>query len=475
MKMLKKLLFAFIAATFMTTGCSDNFLDVDSREDIEEADREENFTPSEFVTGVYGQFTEWPYAFSWLGVTEIISDNADKGSSPSDTGTDKHLLDDLTFSSTVPSVLAMWSIWYKTIGRAGYAIEYTEDFEMSDEALRSRLIAEARFLRAFCYFNLVRYFGDVPLQHEDLTQRAPANEVYDYIVSELEAAMNDLPPKSGYAEQDLGRVTRGAAQALLAKVYLNRENWAEAVNYADQVIASGEYGLEPNYEDIWREYSENGIESIFEIQGRGESPAHGIQQYSQTQGARGQGGWGWGFNTPTQDLVDAYDSEGDEIRKDATIIFAGETLWDGKEVSPNVENPRYNEKAYSSANLGAGDGNKNIRVLRLADILLIKAEAANELGDTQAALDALNQVRERVELNPVTTTDQAQLRQAIWKERRLELAFEHDRWFDLLRTGQAGEVMRAHGKDFVDGRHELFPIPEEQLRQTPEMTQNPGY
>lgn len=475
MKMLKKTGFAVVAAVLAIAGCSDNFLDVDSREDIEEADSDENYTPVEFVTGVYGRFTEWTYAFSWLGVTEIISDNADKGSSPSDTGTDKHLLDDLTFSSTVPSALAVWEEWYKTIGRADYAIEYTGGYEMSDEALRSRLIAEARFLRAFSYFNLVRYFGDIPLQHEDLTQRAPREEVYDYIISDLEAAMQDLPPKSEYAEEDLGRVTRGAAQALLAKVYLNRENWAEAVNYADQVLSSGEYGLEPNYEDIWRESSENGIESIFEIQGRGESPAHGIQQYSQTQGARGPGGWGWGFNTPTQDLVDAFDSEGDEIRKEATIIFAGETLWDGREVSPNVENPRYNEKAYSSANLGAADGNKNIRVLRLAEILLIKAEAANELGDTQTALDALNQVRERVELDPVTTSDQNQLRQAIWRERRLELAFEHDRWFDLLRTGQAGDVMRAHGKNFEDGKHDLFPVPEEQLRQTPEMTQNPGY
>lgn len=475
MNMLKKIIIVSLAAVFMITGCSDNFLNVDSRENIEEADRDENYTPDDFVIGVYGNFTEFTYAFSWLGVTEIISDNADKGSSPSDTGTDKHLLDNFTFSSTAPSVRAMWTEWYKTIGRASYAIDYTEDFEMTDEALRSRLIAEARFLRAYSYFSLVRYFGDIPLQHVDLTERAPQEEVYDYIVSELELAAQDLPLKSQYSQENLGRVTQGAARAVLAKVHLYRENWSEALNYADQVIGSAEYGLHPNYEELWRESTENGIESIFEIQARGESPAHGIQQYSQTQGARGPSGWGWGFNTPTQDLVDAYDSEGDEIRKDATIIFAGETLWDGREVSPNVENPRYNEKAYSSANVGAGDGNKNMRMLRFGELLLIKAEAANELGDTQVALDALNQVRSRVNLDDVTTTDQAQLRQAIWKERRLELAFEHDRWFDLLRTGQAGEVMRAHGKDFQDGVHNLFPIPEEQLRQTPEMTQNPGY
>ena len=461
--------------SLLIVGCSDNFLDVEPRENIAQEDSDVNYTPEEFLTGVYGQFTEWPYAFSWLGVSEIISDNANKGSAPFDTGADKHLLDNLEFSSTAPSIEAMWSIWYKTIGRATNTIDYTQDFGLEDQGLEERIIAEARFLRAYCYFNLVRYFGDIPLQEEDLTQRAPQDEVYDYIIADLEFAASTLPRKSEYPAEDLGRATQGAAQALLSKVYLERENWSEALNYANQVIDSGEYGLEPNYEEIWRESTENGIESIFEIQARGESPAHGVQQYSQTQGARGPSGWGWGFNTPTQDLVDAYDSEGDEIRKNATIIFAGETLWDGREVSPNVENPRYNQKAYSSASVGAADGDKNIRMLRYAEILLIKAEAANENGDQTTALNALNQVRDRVELDDVITTEQDELRQAIWKERRLELAFEHDRWFDLLRTGQAAEVMQAHGKPFEEGKHNLFPIPEAQLRQTPEMEQNPGY
>ena len=474
MRKLKKITFVLFA-TLLLVGCGDNFLNVDSREDVEEADRDVTYTPNEFVIGVYGNFTEFTYAFSWLGVTEIISDNANKGSSPSDTGTDKHLLDGLTFSSTTPSIEAVWTEWYQTIGRATYAIDYTQNFEMTDENLRSRLIAEARFLRALCYFNLVRYFGDVPLQEQSLTERAPKEEVFDYIIADFEFAAANLPAKGEYAAEDLGRATSGAAEAYLSKVYLVRENWSESVNYADMVINSGDYSLAQPYETIWREEGENGAGSIFEIQARGKATAHGIQQYSSTQGARGTSGWGWGFNTPTQDLVDAYDSEGDEIRKNATIIFAGETLFDGREVSPNTENPRYNEKAYSSANAGDGDGDKNMRLMRYAEVLLIKAEAENELGNTPVALDALNQVRARVELDPVTTTDQAALRQAIWKERRLELAFEHDRWFDLLRTGQAAQVMKAHGKPFIEGKHELFPIPEEQLRKTPEMRQNPGY
>lgn len=484
MKNLYKIAVFIIGFTFFI-GCSDDYLEVESRENITAEDRDENFTPKDFVNGVYGMFTQFVYAFPYLGITEIISDNADKGSSPTDTGADKNILDDLTFTSTVGSVEAMWEHWYKTIGRANYAIAFAEAEGGTDS---ERLIGEAKFLRALNYFFLVRSFGDVTIQGEvefeggepvvdpsvNLSERNPKSEVYAYIEQDLLDAIDALPAKSAYDPSDLGRATSGAAQALLAKVYLYQEDWTQTKQYADAVIGSGEYGLEPNYEDVWREYTENGIESIFEIQGRGEPIAHGVQQYSSTQGARGTSGWGWGFNTPSESLVDAFDSEGDEIRKNATIIFAGETLWDGREVSPSVENPRYNEKAYSSANAGAADGDKNIRVLRYAEILLIKAEAEAQLGNIEAAMDALNQVRERVNLNPVSGLGQQALIEKIWNERRLELAFEHDRWFDLIRTGQAPEALAAHGKNFEE-KHNLFPIPNEQILQTPEMQQNPGW
>ncbi|SHG02200.1 Starch-binding associating with outer membrane [Salegentibacter echinorum] len=468
-------------------GCSEDFLDVESKENIAAEDRDENFVPEDFVNGIYGMFTEWPYAFSYLGITEIISDNGDKGANPGGTGADKHFLDDLNFTSTVPSVEAMYTHWYKTIGRANYAIAYSE-LESTDAEMQKRIIGEARFLRAYTYFFLVRSFGAVHIQGEitfengepvidpeaDLSVRNSKEEVYNYIKQDLLYAMDALPAKSEYSTANLGRATNGAATALLSKVHLYQENWADALKYADDVISSGEYSLEPNYEDIWREYSENGSESIFEIQARGEPIAHGVQQYSTTQGARGTSGWGWGFNNPSQSLVDAFDAQGDEIRKNATIIFAGEILWDGREVSSSVENPRYNEKAYSSANAGAGDGDKNIRVIRLAEVYLIKAEAANELGQTDVAETALNKVRNRVDLNNVTGLGQAELRKQIWEERRLELAFEHDRWFDLIRTGQAEAAMAADGKDFKE-KHNLFPIPEDQLIQTPDMPQNPGW
>src|SRR5690554_491281 len=280
-----------LIAALMVGSCSEDFLEVDSRERIAAEDTE-NFTPNQFVNGVYGMFTDWPYAFAYLGITEIISDNAVKGSSPSDTGGDKNLLDDLTFTSTATSVTEMWEHWYKTIGRANYSIAYTQ--EVGGENAE-RLIAEAKFLRAFTYFYLVRAFGPVTIQGEvsfvdgeavvdpevDLASRSPVEEVYAYIEQDLQDAIEVLPEKSAYPSQDLGRATKGAARALLSKVHLYQQEYQEALDYANEVINSGEYGLEPDYAEIWREYTENGVESIFEIQARGEPIAHGVQQYSE--------------------------------------------------------------------------------------------------------------------------------------------------------------------------------------------------
>ncbi|MEM1339774.1 MAG: RagB/SusD family nutrient uptake outer membrane protein [Bacteroidota bacterium] len=456
-------------------GCDDFVEEVEVVDPTAE-ESGEDFQPIQFVTGVYGRHTDFSYAFSFLGITEIISDNADKGSAPTDTGADKDQLDGLTHTPSSVSIRGMWTQWYKTIGRASLAIEFTENFEEPiDESLRARLIGECKFLRALNYFWLVRTFGDVPLQDVDILTRAPVADVYAFIEQDLTEAIAALPEKSEYAPQDLGRATRGAAQALLAKAYLYQERWQDAADMANTVINSGEYDLEPDYATVWRAITENGVESIFELQGRGEIIAHGIQQYSSTQGARGPDGFGWGFNTPSEDLLNAFEDEGDAIRRDATIIFRGETLFDGRVINEGVENPRYNEKAYSSLNQGQADGDKNIRILRFAEILLIRAEALNELGQSGEALAPLNRVRSRVSLPDVTTTNQSELRMAIWKERRLELAMEHDRWYDLLRQGRAAEVMNALGLPFEVGKHELYPIPNDQLIQTPDLGQNPGW
>lgn len=477
---MKKNIFKIVTlASILSIGtlssCTSDFLNVDSQENIA-IDDQASQSPEKYVNGIYGMFTDWDYAFSWLGVTEMISDNADKGSSSTDNGGDKRDLDELLHSSTTGSIEAMWKRFYKTIGRASYSIKYTTESSITD-AEKNRLIGEAKFLRAVSYFYLVRMFGDTVIQELDVPAsyalRKPKAEVYAYIEADLLDAISKLPTKNEYAAKDLGRATKGAAQALLAKVYLYQGKNQQAYDMATTVVNSGIYDLESDYATTWRKETENGKESLFEIQARGDAVAHGVQQYSETQGARGTGGWGWGFNVPSQNLLDAFNAEGDAIRRDATIIFRGETLYDGRLVPTSVENPMYNEKAYSSANLGSADGDKNIRVIRFSEVLLIQAETANEIG--QDALTPLNRVRTRVKLVPVASMSKDQLRLKIWNERRLELAFEHDRWFDLVRTGQAKEMMAKNGKTFVTGKHELFPIPNGQIIQTPTMTQNPGW
>lgn len=483
---MKKIYFTIlsVALLFATWSCSD-FLDVDSQERVEEKDKGEVYTAEDFVNGVYGMYTDWDYAFAYLAVTEMISDNADKGSSPGDPGGDKELFDNLTFTSGASSINDMWKRWYKTIGRATKAIEFTDSTSISDAKYKQRLIGEAKFLRAVSYFFLVRGWGDVSIQDEDILSRAPKADVYAYIEQDLKDAMGALPDK--YEDsKDLGRATKGAAQGLLSKVYLYQEKWRDAYDNASEVISNSAYGYQlADYEVIWRAEGRNNSESLFEFQAGG-SPTFGIKQYSQTQAVRGgTANWGWGFNTPTQDLLNAFNAEtsvqpgvtGDVIRRDATILFNNSVLYDGSDVS-NAENAMYNMKAYSSANKGAAFTDKSIRYLRLGEIYLIKAEAANELNlitGEEGALATLNKIRDRVKLTRVTTTNQDELRKAIWHERRLELAFEHDRWFDLVRTGQAESVMRAHGKPFIKGKHELFPVSNIQLLDTPSLGQNPGW
>lgn len=459
----------------LTTSCSD-FLDEKSRDKID-AEDQEIITAEQLLTGAYGQFQSWDYAFSYLGITEIISDNADKGSSSGDNGGDKADLDNLTYTTSAGSFFSMWTRWYKAIGRATQSIEYTQKANLSDKTLEARYIGEARFLRALNYFYLVRGWGEVPIQSIDLIKRQPVEDVYKIIIEDLLYAETNLPVASGYASKDKGRATKGAAQGLLAKVYLYQKNYEKSLEYANKVISSGEYSLMPTYIDVFKSENHNSKESVFEFQAVAateNSIAQGIQQYSQTQGARaGSNSWGWGFNTPSDDLLAAFNSENDTIRRNATIIFRNGTLWDGRAIG-NTENPMYNYKAYTTNSPGASQNDKSIIYMRYSEILLIKAEAANELGQIADALSSVNQVRNRAKLSNLTVTDQTALRKAIWNERRLELAMEHDRWFDLIRTRQAATIMLAQGKPFSE-KNWLFPIPNNQLVQTPSIIQNAGW
>lgn len=477
-----------IAAAFLILGavnqsCSNDFIDVSPTEAIPESAFGEIYNNDDgansLVTAIYAKFLDWNMStFAWIGVTSIVSDDADKGSSASDSGTDKDILDALTFTATTPSFKELFASNYQGINRCNQALKYLPQLDKANPELRQRLAGEAKFLRAFMYFTLVRSFGGVPLvDHVPVTgveadklmalTRKSKEEIYAFIEKDLKEAAEVLPTGTGGE-----RATKGAAHALLAKVYLYQKKWQLAVDECNLVTG---YSLTPSFQEIYKVSGENNAESIFEINGSGGTAGRAIQQYSLVQGARGTTGWGWGFATPTQSLYDAYSAT--DTRRDATIIHRDMTLYDGYYVGPNTENKFYNYKAYSSNYRDQASTDVNIRYLRYAEVLLIKAEAMNELGQTSAAIPFLNEVRNRANIGNTPASSQADVRTDIWKQRRLELAFEHDRWFDLVRTGQAETAMAADGgKKFIVGKHELFPLPQDFITEAGGLSaQNPGY
>jgi hypothetical protein len=243
------------------------------------------------------------------------------------------------------------------------------------------------------------------------------------------------------------------------------------------------YNLVPNFEQGFRLNNENSIESVFEIQCEivPAIPGSANSQYSQVQGVRGSVA-GWGFNVPTAALASAFETG--DTRRDATIIFRGETTPQGDAIAATGDNPMYNQKSYvpfSSIISGFSEGaQQNVRVIRFADVLLMNAEAANEESNTTLALTSLNKVRARARggvsgvLPDVTTTDKALLRQAIWKERQVELAMESDRYFDVIRQGRAATVFGPKG--WKANKNEVWPIPANEIdKSAGVLSQNTGY
>jgi len=476
----------FVLSGLFVSGCSDDFLDVNPTESIP-ADVElvnNDAGAKSFVTAIYNHFLGWEMSsFGWNAVSSIISDDADKGSDPGDAGGDKDIIDALTYNASTASFQSTWNANYAGINRCNQALEIFPKLDKVTAALKVRLEGEAKFFRAFMYFTLVKGYGGVPIvdhvplpvSEDDrlmqLTRKSPA-EVYAFIEKDLNDAITNLPEKSAYGAEDRTRVSKGSAYALLAKVSLYQKKWQQVIDNCDKVTG---YSLVDDYSSLFKKEGEFGPESIFEIDGIGgtSSPGFGIGNYSVSQAPRGAGGWGWGFNTPTEGLANAY--EAGDVRRAATIIFRGSVLYDGREIPQSVANPRYNYKAYSSDFYNQEFTDTNLRYLRYAEVILMKAEALNELGQTDAAIPLLNQIRLRAKVGETSAVSQGDVRIAIWKERRLEFAFEHDRWFDLVRTGQAKAAMAADGKTFVEGKHELWPLPTSFIREAAGLSQqNPG-
>lgn len=479
------LILPFIA---VTSSCSDDFLEKKPLGQL----TSDNFFETEdhavwATNAIYAHLRDWQvHVFSYIGATDIISDDSDKGSTPSD-ATFLLEIDNFTFDPGNITFSGLWPGYYQGVYRANIAIENIPNIEM-DEDLKERLIGECKFLRAYFYFNLVRWFGDVPLitktldQSEFTQSRNPISEVYTQIIQDFSDAADALP--ATYPAQDRGRATSGAAQSFLAKVYLTLGDFDQASTFALEVINSNQYDLFPSYQQLFTEEGENSEESIFEIQTAAFETGGGGSQYNEVQGVRGTPNLGWGFNRPSDDLVASYES-GDP-RREATILNVGEVLPDGSAIvedNPNIFNERYNQKAWVANHPGGnGNGPGNIRILRFADVLLMAAEALNEGNQPEEALTHLNRVRQRARgqsnfiLRDIEETNKDALREIIWRERRSELAMEQQRWFDLLRQGRAAEVMKGVGKNFVEGKHELFPIPQNEIDISGgSLTQNPGY
>lgn len=491
----------------MSNSCNNDFLNVKGQGHVTPATDPD--LAQLLVVGVYNGLLEGDpfgygdvHGFAFISATNIMSDDADKGSFPLDQASTTGQFDEFTISPSNQFCETLWTGHYNAIGNANQALKALASTTL-DPSLVTELRAEVRFIRAYLYFNLVRLYGGVPLvlrvptdvndaNSDTFLTRADVSVVYDSIISDLQFANKYLPLKSQLASSNKGHATKGAAQGMLAKVYLYLANWSLAYAWSDSVISSGQYGLVPDYGSQFRQAGNNGPESIFEIQtGTFNNAFLRIDNYTDSQGPRAIAGWndlGWGFNDPSLSLINSYETG--DLRKAETIIFidnsgthAGTVLWDGFRIpsSDTVQNLYYNYKTYTSSTVPSKetyitpsdkDRPKNVIILRYADVLLINAEAAVQ-GGVGDAVTPVNLVRQRAGLAPkgaVTLTD-------IKQERHVELAMEDDRFWDLVRWGDAATVMIASGKtNFMAGRNELLPIPLTQiLLSGNKLKQNPNY
>ncbi len=494
---MKKIISLFFV-TVALSACQKDFLEKKPIVGV----TEENFyrTEADAIAAVNAAYATLQFQLSPAGHFrwfwgDIMSDDAVKGGSGDNDVNALLQLETFKGPTNTDLLESEWGASYEGIHRANVVLEKVPGISM-DETLKARILGEAKFIRAWNYYNLVIMFGGVPLADHVLAPseynmpRATAEEVWNLIEEDLTEAARDLWKRSQYPESDLGRITLGAAQALLVKTYLWREKWAEAKATAEAIINSNEYKLVANYADIFPLYGENNEESIFEIQymnasggNWGKNNANEGSFTNVFTRARGQFA-GFGFNIPTQDFVDEFFKEGfEDPRLRSTVFRLGDAMGDRGifTIAATGDMPflYYPKKYFSNKSEDApfGDpapnGGSNDRVIRYADVLLMHAEAAYRTGDEAAAKASLNKVRARVNIPAIAATGSA-LFDAIMRERRLELGLEAHRFFDLVRTKRAPQVLGALG--FVAGTHELFPIPQSQILATNgALIQNPGY
>jgi hypothetical protein len=496
-------------ALLLATGCKEDFIDQPAPGNLNETEFYRTDADALQATTAVYDIMSAHYNTAWTSITVVktmLADESNAGGSGPGDQTGYQSLDDYNFDPENDKVLATWGLCYSAIYRANKVINSVTP----ETPLRERLIAEAKAMRAYNYFELVSLWGDVPLVTSEIPQsqytstpRAPKADVYALIERDLTEAIAVLPVKSAYAAADRFRVSKGTAQSILGKAYLYQEKWAPAAQQFEAVITSGEYRLEPSVARAFSKAGEFGAESVFELSYTpsqqydwgnfpwGSAPESNI--HIQLMGPRSDfytkapsdsliGGWG--FNVPKAKLYQAYVSAGDEGRRKATVMSEAELkAAGGNWTAPNAyDYEGYFQRKYGTYANESGTAPSDVkelnygtnwRLIRYADVLLMAAEANYRAGNEGKALEYLNQVRQRPGTNlPALNAAGNALFEAVVRERQLELAFEGVRFQDLVRWGRADEELGPLG--FRTGKHELLPIPGLDVR-TAGLQQNIGY
>ena len=400
-------------------------------------------------------------------------------------------LTQLRFTPTNPYVAGTtsaggaWGGLYQMITRANLVLEKVPGITM-DETQKAQILGEAKFLRALGYFYLVRLYGDVPIVTSTSEQlapgvtRAPAAQVYTQIVKDATEAEASLPTSWGTA--DKGRATKGSADALLAEQYIWRKDWTNAAAYAKKIIDGNAYSLQPNYLSAFLPGSQNRSEEVFAAQSSSASGAPAIDiaawEYPRNMNPNSNGGWGtW---QPLQSFIDAYPAG--DYRREVSFFTHG--------IAPNGRDTTFLPHVYKYRPTNRpGQQDVNWPIFRYADVLLMYAEALNEQGQPAQAATYVNMIRARARngtgsenraapANVSASLSQSEMRQAIFDERKIELAFEGKRWFDLVRQGFAvwsAAISKDPTATDVNQNHMLWPIPQPQIDLNSSLTQNPGY
>lgn len=492
MKIIKKIV--FVITIFVFVQCSDDFLDKKPLDTINTSNYPTN--EAELITLVNGAYQplQRPKLYNLrMWTSDIMAGNSLVGAGGGSDGIETQDMANFVTSTDNAGVLDLWRGPWPGILLSNIVLEVAPNLNI-DQNIKNRCMGEAYFLRAHYYFILVRYFGDVPLittpqsSDDDLNQpRVDKALVYQQIISDLEMAADLLPNKSEYSGNDIGRANKGAAKTELADVYLTLGNWQKVVELTTEVEALG-FSLNANYANNFNPSTENSSESIFEVQYEKDggygffSDENQASWTSPFMGPRNAGfvAGGFGWNQPTSEFVNSY--EPNDLRKDVTILYQGGPNFDGNVYNSSYSLTGYNVRKFLvplSVSSSYDNSPLNFPIYRYSNVLLMKAEALNELGQTVLAAIPLNAVRNRAGLpNIATGLSQTAFREAVLHERRIELAFEGQRWFDLIRinNGQyALDFLHSIGRTNAASKHLLFPIPQIERDRNPILTQNPGY